>query len=380
MLLDYAVLRVIWWILLGLLLIGFAIMDGFDLGVGMLLHRVAKNNAERRIVINSIGPVWEGNQVWLILGGGAIFAAWPMLYAVSFSGFYFAMLLILAALIIRPVAFKYRGKIDHSYWRAIWDGGIFFAGFAPALFFGIAVGNILLGVPFYFDETLRMFYTGSLLDLLNPFAFLCGLVSVAMLSMHGAIYLTIKTTDIIQRRAIKYVYGCAGLTIILFASAGLWITYDFTGYMLISHMDSNGPSNPLFKQVVPQMDAWINNYIQYPWFLMAPMGGFTGTLVAMLLVANQQFKLAWVASAISISGIIATVGLSMFPFILPSITHPNMSLMLWDASSSQLTLFIMLIATIIFLPLIILYTSWVYYVLRGKITYDDIQKNKLSAY
>lgn len=184
--LDYETLRVIWWLLLGILLIGFAVMDGFDLGVAMWLPWLAKTDIERRILINSIGATWEGNQVWFILGGGAIFAAWPALYALSFSGFYFAMLLVLLALILRPVGFKYRSKLADPRWRSFWDYALFVGGFVPALIFGVAIGNVLQGVPFHFDEYLRPFYTGSFLDLLNPFALLCGLLSVLMLAMHGA--------------------------------------------------------------------------------------------------------------------------------------------------------------------------------------------------
>ena len=184
--LDYQTLRVIWWLLLGVLLIGFAVMDGFDLGVGTLLPFVAKTDEERRLVLNTIGPVWEGNQVWLVLGGGAIFAAWPPLYAVSFSGFYLAMFLILFALILRPVGFKYRGKMPSQRWRNNWDRHLFIGGFIPALIMGVAVGNVLLGVPFAIDDTARISYEGHLIGLLTPFALLAGLVSVAMLVAHGA--------------------------------------------------------------------------------------------------------------------------------------------------------------------------------------------------
>jgi len=183
--LDYGTLRVIWWLLLGVLLVGFAVMDGFDLGVGMLLPIVGRTNIERRVIINTIAPVWEGNQVWIILGAGALFAAWPAVYALAFSGFYFAMLLVLAGLILRPVGFKYRSKIESETWRTVWDTALFLGGFIPAFIFGVALGNILQGTPFHFDITLRAFYTGSFWGLLNPFAILCGLVSVFMLAMHG---------------------------------------------------------------------------------------------------------------------------------------------------------------------------------------------------
>jgi cytochrome d ubiquinol oxidase subunit II len=378
--LDYATLRLIWWVLLGLLLIGFAVMDGFDLGVGMLLYPVARKEEERRLVLNTIGPVWEGNQIWLVLGGGAIFAAWPSLYAVSFSGFYFAMLLVLLALIIRPVGFKYRSKLTSAKWRAAWDAGLFIAGFLPALLFGVAVGNVLEGVPFSFDNTLRDFYLGTLWGLLNPFALLCGLVSIAMLVMHGGTYLAIKTLGDVQQRAVKWASIGAFTTVILFAIAGLAIVYFVPGYLVVSGVAFNEPSNPLYKHVIMQSGAWLSNYYHYPWFISAPVLGFAGTLLTWLLLKLRCYRTAWVSSAMGIAGMITTVGVSMFPFILPSSSNPSMSLLIWDASSSQLTLFIMLIATIIFLPIILLYTSWVYYILRGKVTDEYIQQNQTNVY
>lgn len=377
---DYPTLRIIWWLLIGILLIAFAIMDGFDLGIGMLLHRVAKKDSERRLVINTVGPVWEGNQVWLILGAGAIFAAWPALYALSFSGFYFAMLLVLVGLIVRPVGFKYRSKIDSSKWRALWDLALFIGGFVPALVFGIAMGNVLQGVPFYFDETLRAFYNGSLISLFNPFALLCGLLSVTMLCMHGATFLGIKTTGEVQRRAKNYGRFAALLTIGLFACAGWWVMYHLQGYVITSSIVTDGPSNPLHKEVLLKAGAWLTNYYQYPLLWLAPLWGFVGSFFAFILMSFNCFRSAWLASALSISGIIAAVGVSMFPFMLPSSSQPNMSLLVWDASSSHVTLFIMLMVVVIFLPLIVMYTSWVYYVLRGKLTEKYISENKNSVY
>src|SRR5208282_4377235 len=187
--LDYGLLRFIWWALLGVILIGFAVTDGFDLGIAMLQPFVARGDAQKRVLLNVIGPVWEGNQVWLVLGGGAIFAAWPPLYAVSFSGFYLAMFLVLASLILRPVGFTFRSKIENPVWRSIWDWALVIGGVVPALIFGVAVGNALQGVPFAFDPDLRASYQITLLSLLNPFGLLCGLVSLAMLVMQGAAYL-----------------------------------------------------------------------------------------------------------------------------------------------------------------------------------------------
>ena len=199
--LDYETLRLIWWALLGILLIGFAIMDGFDLGTAALLPFVAKTDMERRIAINTVGPVWEGNQVWFILGGGAIFAAWPTLYAASFSGFYLAMFLVLLALILRPAGFKYRSKVESPVWRAIWDWALFAGGVVPSLVFGVAFGNLFVGVPFTFDADLRFHSTITLISLLNPFSLLVGLVSLAMIAMHGAAWLNLKTEGAVEARA-----------------------------------------------------------------------------------------------------------------------------------------------------------------------------------
>lgn len=379
MIFDYPTLRVIWWVLLGVLLIGFAVMDGFDLGIGMLLPYVARNNNERRVTLNTIGPVWEGNQIWFVLGGGAIFAAWPILYAVAFSGFYFAMLLVLLGLIIRPVGFKYRSKIDNNTWRMLWDLGLFLAGFIPALIFGVAMGNVLQGVPFHFDNTLRDYYTGTFWGLLNPFALLSGVLSVTMLITHGATFLGIKTEGIIQQRARLVIILGAIFTIVLFAMGGYWLSHSM-GYALVTAMPHDGPSNPLYKQVGMQMGAWLNNYHQYPDTIYIPLIGFAGAVFALIFAVFRCFTLSWLMSAFCIAGIIATVGVSMFPFILPSSSNPSMSLMVWDASSSQLTLMIMFFATAIFMPLILFYTSWVYSVLRGKVTDEYIQDNQKNAY
>lgn len=378
--LEYEILRIIWWLLLGLLLVGFAVMDGFDLGVGIILHRVAKTDDERRVVLNTIGPTWEGNQVWLILGGGAIFAAWPALYALSFSSFYFGLLLILFGLILRPVGFKYRSKIQSSAWRSAWDFALFVGGFVPALVFGVAVGNTLQGAPFYFDETFRSFYEGSFLGLLNPFALVCGLLSVCMMVMHGAVYLANKTEDLIQARAKYYVYLSAVLTIVLFAVAGWWIAHGIEGYVLTSQATPNAESSPFGATAVTQLGAWTKNYHRCPWLLIVPALAFLGALLAMTFVRHRCYRFAWLASALSIAGIVTTVGVSMFPFILPSTINPSMSLMVWNASSSQLTLFIMLIAGIVFIPIILAYTSWVYYVMRGKVTEADIRRHSHDVY
>lgn len=372
---DYASLRVIWWILMGFLLAGFAVMDGFDLGVMALLPFVGKKDEERRVLLNSIGPVWEGNQVWFILGGGSLFAAWPYLYAVSFSGFYLAMFLLLATFILRPVSIKYRSKSESILWRNSWDGLATLSGILSSLIFGIAVGNVLQGVPFNFDLSLRSFYTGSFWDLFNPFALVCGFLSLFMMMSHGALYLSIKTENPIRERAVKAARILGFLTLIIFLGCGFWVMYFLKGYVLTAPVDISGFSNPLAKSVAQVSGAWVGNYSKYSYFLIAPVLGILGFLFALLFSGARSGKLAFVFSGIGIFGIVTTVGVSMFPFILPSSTQPSQSLLVWDASSSQLSLEIMLLAAVIFMPIILLYTAWVYRVLRGKISVKHINKN-----
>lgn len=376
--LDYETLRVVWWLLIGILLIGFAIMDGFDLGVAIWLPWIGRSDMERRVLINSIAPTWEGNQVWFILGGGALFAAWPMLYALSFSGFYLAMLVVLLALILRPVGFKYRSKLAHPTWRSTWDGLLFIGGFVPALIFGVAVGNVIQGVPFFIDDSLRPFYTGTFLALLNPFALASGVLSVLMLAMHGAFFLQVKTTGVVQQRAKNAARVSGFLMTCLFIGCGVWAYYGIEGFVLTSPVPHDGPSNPLYKNAMAQAGAWFNNYKDYPVVLAVPGLSVVAALLAILLASLP--RLAFVLSALSVGSLIATVGVSMFPFILPSSTHPKSSLIVWDSSSSHLTLFIMLVATVIFLPVVLAYTAWVYRVLRGKVTEKTIMDNQDSAY
>ncbi|WP_427024179.1 cytochrome d ubiquinol oxidase subunit II [Aureimonas ureilytica] len=372
--LDYETLRLVWWVLLGTLLIGFAIMDGVDLGVGALLPFVARSDEERRILINLIGPTWEGNQVWLILGGGAIFAAWPALYAASFSGFYLAMIVILLALILRPVGFKFRGKVKDARWRATWDGALFVGGFVPALIMGVAVGNVLLGVPFGLDATLRPHYAGNFFGLLCPFALLCGLVSVSMVVTLGAAVIAARCPGAVSDRARAYGRMSGLATLALFALGGLWVAYGLDGYVVTSQQIGTAASNPLAKSVAVEAGAWTANYASHPWMLIAPALGILGSGLAFLTLGKHGAA-AILASAAAVFGIVSTAGLSLFPFLLPSSLDPNVSLTVWDASSSHLTLFVMLIATLVFLPIILAYTTWVYRVMRGPVTATSIGRN-----
>ena len=293
---------------------------------------------------------------------------------------YIALLLVLFALFFRPVGFDYRSKLTNSSWRRTWDWALFAGGAIPSLVFGVAFGNLLLGLPFHYDETLRSFYTGSFWELLNPFALLCGVVSLTMLMTHGAIYLQLRSDAEVQARAKRAAQWMGLVFIISFAVAGLCVAYGIDGYILTSHQDFNAALNPLSKTVSISSGAWLNNYQSYPWMMAAPLIGFSGMIFALL---NAKFKnegLAFIGSSLSIAGVILTAGFSMFPFVMPSATDPVSSLTMWDAVSSKKTMGIMLVVTLIFLPLILMYTSWVFSVLKGKVTVQTIQDHSNSMY
>ncbi|HEY4125631.1 MAG TPA: cytochrome d ubiquinol oxidase subunit II [Rhizomicrobium sp.] len=366
---EYEVLRLIWWALLGVLLIGFAVMDGFDLGTAALLPFVGRTDKERRIVLNTVGPVWEGNQVWFILGGGAIFAAWPMLYAVSFSGFYLAMFLVLATLILRPAGFKYRSKLEDKRWRTFWDYALFAGGIVPALVFGVAFGNLFEGVPFGFDTMMRMHSDITLFSLLNPFALLCGLVSLSMIVFHGASWLNYKASGMVKMRASAAMLYAAIAFIALFTIAGAFLG-QIDGYHIVSNFAHDGPSNPLLKTVARAPHGWFANMTKHPALLLTLVAAYGGCVLAVLLRRFPGY--AMLCSALVPAGTIATAGAALFPFLMPSSSEPDASLTVWDASSSSLTLAVMLGITVLILPVVIAYTVWVYRVLRGPVKESDI--------
>lgn len=377
--LDYATLKIIWWLLIGVLLVGFAIMDGHDMGVGTLLPFVGRSDLERRVVINTVGAHWEGNQVWFITGGGAIFAAWPLVYATAFSGFYWAMLLVLWALFFRPVGFDYRSKINNSTWRSVWDWGLFIGGFAPPVIFGVAFGNLLQGVPFHFDAYLVSSYTGSFWQLLNPFALLAGVVSSAMITLQGGSYLAHRTEGVIQARAIKAAMGAALVMVLAFVAAGFWLQ-AIEGYRITSVVNASGLPDPLAKTVVREAGAWMANYGRQPLLWALPALAVLGAFVSAWLLARRHTMTAFVASSWAVVGVIGTAGASMFPFLMPSSAMPSASLTVWDSVSSHMTLGIMFWATLLLMPLIVIYTAWAYRVMRGKVTKAYVQEHDHAVY
>jgi cytochrome d ubiquinol oxidase subunit II len=344
-----------------------------------LLRIIGKTDDERRVMINTIGPHWDGNQVWFITAGGALFAAWPLIYAASFSGFYFAMLIVLAALWLRPVGFDYRSKLENPRWRNAWDWALFVGGLVPSLLFGVAFGNLFLGVPFSYDEMLRPSYDGGLFGLLRPFALLAGLVSVSMLLMHGATWLQLKTDGFIRARAQRVGLVLGVVTAVLFGLAGIWVA-QLNGYQLVGSVDTNGPSNPLNKSVELVAGGWVKNYSLYNWMIAAPVLGIVGALSCAWFSVKARAGWAFLSSSLAVAGVILTAGFSMFPFLMPSNVQVNSSLTLWDATSSHTTLMIMFVVACIFVPLILAYTVWGYWVMRGRLNEKAILANSHQLY
>ncbi|PSW33875.1 cytochrome d ubiquinol oxidase subunit II [Photobacterium phosphoreum] len=376
---DYESLRIIWWVLIGVLCIGFAITDGFDMGVGMLSPFIGKTDTERRVMINSIAPHWDGNQVWLITAGGALFAAWPLVYATVFSGFYVAMIITLASLWLRPLGFDYRSKLTDTKWRDLWDKAIFVGSFIPPLIFGVAFGNLMQGVPFEVNEFMMTSYKGSFFGLLNPFALLCGIVSVLMIITQGAAFLQLKTTDAIHARARNVAIISSVLMAVVFIIAG-FVSQGINGYVITSQVLPNAASDPLTKEVVRQVGALFINYNNYPILWIAPILAVVMPLLTALCSRADRGGFAFLFSSLTIVGVVLTFGFATFPFIMPSTLDPNVSLTLWDSTSSEYTLHIMTIVAFVMVPVILAYTAWCYYKMFGRLDTKYIEDNKTSLY
>ncbi|OUY08499.1 cytochrome d ubiquinol oxidase subunit II [Acinetobacter populi] len=379
---EYEILKIIWWVLVGVLLIGFALTDGFDMGSMAVMPFVGKTDSERRAAINTIAPHWDGNQVWFITAGGALFAAWPMVYAVAFSGMYWALLLVLFALFLRPVGFDYRSKLENTKWRTSWDWALAVGGAVPALVFGVAFGNLFQGVPFELDNTMRSQYTGSFFALLNPFALLTGIVSLSMLCAHGSSWLMLRTDGPLHERSRKSTLLCGAVFLVTFVLAGLWLyAGNIEGYSYAQAIDTGAALNPLAKEVLTNANhGWFNNYSQYPITILAPIVGILGGLIVIGAAKANKSGLSFLGTSLSIVGAILTAGFALAPFVLPSSLDPTSSLTMWDAVSSQRTMMVMTVVACIFVPIILLYTAWGYYKMWGKITSKHIEANSHSLY
>ncbi|WP_404359394.1 cytochrome d ubiquinol oxidase subunit II [Methylotuvimicrobium sp. KM1] len=377
---DYETLRVIWWLFMGVLICGFILSGGFDLGVGILLPFFGRDDMQRRVMLNTIGPTWEGNQVWLVTLGGAMFAVWPLVYATLFSGLYLAMILVLFTLFLRPPAFDYRGKLESPKWRSTWDWVLFTGSAVPTLLLGVLVGNLIRGVPFHLNHELRSFYDGSFFDLLNPFSLLCGVLAVLLLMLHGAIYLQWRTEGELYFRARAFISKFGVIILGALTLLAIWVLLSMEVYRLPNDALFNAASNPLAKTVEKQSGGWLAHFFLHPWMLFAPIMAYAGLWTAYLLAREHTCRAAFISSCLGLIGVLFTVGFGMFPFLLISSTDPGSSLTIWDASASHLTLKITFWITIVFLPIVLMYTRWAYKVMWGPVTDKMISQDKHGWY
>lgn len=377
---DYETLRLIWWLLIGIVGIAFTLTEGFDFGVSSLLPFIGKTDIERRVIINTVGATWEGNQVWLVLLGGAIFAIWPSVYATLFSGLYVAMLLVLFALFFRPAGFDYRSKIDDPRWRNAWDWCLFLGGTLPPVLLGVLVGNLILGLPFHFDQDLRPFYDGSFWALLSPFALLCGVIGWVLTTFHGALFLKWRSEGLIHWRAVFAVRVLGPLLLVLLALAMLWVFAGVDRPDILQMAATDAPSNPLNKTVTAVGAGWFSHFMAHAWMWLAPIAGFLGFGLAWWIGRGESRMGAFWFSGLGIVGTAFTVGFGLFPFLLISSTDPRSSLTLWDASSSHTTLLLAFWITVVFLPIVLLYTRFVYRVIWGSVTEDAVLKDSHTLY
>jgi cytochrome bd ubiquinol oxidase subunit II len=333
-------LNTTWFLLVGVLLTGYAILDGFDLGVGVL-HLFARDNHTRRLYLNAIAPVWDGNEVWLLTGGGALFAAFPPVYATVFSGFYIAMMLVLVALIFRAVAIEFRGKVESESWRKAWDYAFAIGSLLLPILLGVALGNILGGIPINSAGD----FTGSFLGLLNPYAVLVGLLTLALFTLHGAVYLTLKTDGQLRQRLARII-------------PGLWIA--FFVLLILATVASRKFHPYLFGGLMKHSISFI-----------APLLLLISATALFIFARKQQFGRAFIASSLMIASLMAVVGLSLFPMLVPSSTDPNNSLTIYNSSSTPGTLKAMFIIALIGMPLVLAYTAAIYSVFKGKVVLDE---------
>jgi len=322
--------------------------------------------------LNTIGPHWDGNQVWFVLGGGAIFAAFPLIYATAFSGLYIVMLVLLWTMIVRPLSFEYRSKLPSTRWRNLWDWALVVSGLVPMVIYGAAIGNMLRGVPFHFSWNLTSYYTGSFLGLLNPFAVMCGLLSLALSIYMGGVMLAGRTEDVLHRRATQAAKWAVMVALVLFTIGGAWVSV-MDGYRLISGPAAGAAQSPLHQVVSLSAGAWWDNYRAVPVLWLVPALGYVGMLLGLSAIRAGRTTLAWWSGALAWVGVISTAGVSLFPFLMPSSTDPSQSLTIWNSISSLRTLIWMTGFAAVFVPTIVAYTSWSFYVMRGKVNAQQVE-------
>jgi len=346
---DISVFQIIWFVLWGVLWAVYFMLDGFVLGTGFLSGILAKNDTEKRVLINSIGPVWDGNEVWLITAGGATFAAFPTTYALMFSNLYSALVLLLFALIVRGVSFEFRGKLESDTWKKSWDMAIMVSSFLPALLFGVAFGNIFKGIPMKNDFAAYSYsYDGTLIGLLNPYGLLTGVLFVLLFAVHGSLYAAIKTTGALSKRGSDLA-NKLWLPLLVVAVAFLGYTY---------------PATKLY-----------DNYLSAPVLLIVPLIAVISLLLVKLYTVKESFHMAFLFSCLTIVFVVFTGVTGLFPNLIPSNIDPASNLTIFNSSSSLLTLQIMTVVAAICVPTVICYKIWVYRIFRARVTDADVVGN-----
>jgi cytochrome d ubiquinol oxidase subunit II len=332
-------LNTVWFVLMAILLAGYAVLDGFDLGVGML-HPLARNDRERRLFLNAIGPLWDGNEVWLVTFGGALFAMFPEAYATIFSGFYLALVLLLFALIFRAVSIEFRGKLDAPAWQRFWDRAFFGSSLAATFLFGVAVGNGIRGVPL----DVRGVFTGGLVDLLGPYQLLVGLLAVALFAGHGAIYLYLKTEGAVQERLGPWMWHTWGVFVAL--------------YLLVT------------IYTLMEVPAAAANFRRFPWAVPVLVVNVLGIAYLPRALFTGRYGRAFLASSFTIVAMVFLFALALYPSVLPASNDPALSLTIFNAASSPKTLGLGLVIAAIGMPFVLAYTGIVYWTFRGKVRLD----------
>lgn len=379
--LDYTFLKIIWWMILGAILIVYACTAGFDSGITMILPFYRKE-MDRRILLNISAPTWDGNLTWFVFAGGGMFVVWPLVYSTAFSGMYGAMLIILFSMFFRPLSYDYRSKVSSPFAKRLCDLGLFISSFVPVFMFGVATGNCFVGFPFHFEPTtLRMFYTGNILGLLNPFGLLAGFVSVIMVLMHGCTYAQRRSESDLRENLRRLHIIFAALLLILFTISGILIM-NMPGFQLL-YSPPKPTITPLLNKVDVVRGAWFASFVTYPWKVYGPLTAYIGTIISVWGNYISWFRLSFWASCFGVGGVIATAGGSLFPFIMPSITNPDQSITVWNATSSQYALNIMLYVGVVLLGIILCYKIYAFYAIWSKkptLNADDIERQQHSLY
>lgn len=363
--LDYAFLKIFWWVLIGLVLIIYATTAGYDSGITIIMPFLKKEK-DRQVVINTSAPVWDGNMTWIVFAGGGLFVIWPVVYATAFSGFYAAMLCILWTTFFRPTGFDYRSKINSHAWRRFWDFGLFISGAFPVWIFGVILGNCFLGFPFHFDSfTFRDTYAGGFNGLMTGFGILAGFVSLLMIIMHGAAYMQRRTEGHLRELGHKLFYFFAIWTLITFSIAGFMVAFSINGYTLISS-PPNATLYPMNNVVSRGVGVWIDSYVNYPWKYYAPVIAYLSLFCSLWTNYLRWVVSTFWLSAVAVGGIITTAGATLFPFIMPSSTNPDQSLTVWNSTSSQYALDIMFYIGIALLVVIFCYKLFAFHTIWSK--------------